>query len=215
MAKTEPKKNAEAKQKVADEKATKQKAKKQQQTANDKAKIKSMLSKIADPSQNIHKTVCLNAGILPSTPYSIKFCKWLQDNTVIDENGECDWYTIDDKKNTSIDGKVLKVYKKNWILERSNEKEKKEKEKQEAKEKPDKEKQVGFHNVCGAQNNRCSHSHSLAVPCRLSERILLRSHSHSLLYPGIHGEKLRHCASEHSRNIHSRLCICGGDTRRA
>ena len=148
LAKTEPKKNAEAKQKVADEKATKQEAKKQQQTANDKAKIKSMLSKIADPSQNIHKTVCLKAGILPSTPYSIKFCEWLQDHTVIDENGECDWYTIDEKNNTSIDGKVLKVYKKDWILERSNAKEKqeakekKEKEKQKAKEKPDKEKAV-------------------------------------------------------------------------
>lgn len=137
LEKSEPKKIAEEKQK-AEEKAAKQEAKKQQQNANAKAKIKSMLSKIADPSQNIHKTVCLKAGILPSTPYAIKFCEWLQDHTVIDENGECDWYTIDDNNNTSIDGKVLKVYKKDWILERANAK---EKEKQEAKEKKDKEKQ--------------------------------------------------------------------------
>lgn len=120
LAKEESKKIAEEKQKAADEKAAKDEAKKQQKNANAKAKIKSMLSKIADPSQNIHKTVCLKAGILPSTPYAIKFCEWLQLNTEIDENtGECDWYTIDEKNNTDIDGKVLKVYKKNWILERS------------------------------------------------------------------------------------------------
>ena len=150
LEKSEPKKIAEEKQKAEEEKAAKQEAKKQQQNTNAKAKIKSMLSKIADPSQNIHKTVCLKAGILPSTPYAIKFCEWLQDHTVIDENGECDWYTIDDSNNTSIDGKVLKVYKKDWILERANAKEKekqeakekKEKEKQEAKEKVDKEKAV-------------------------------------------------------------------------
>lgn len=120
LAKKEPKKIAEAKQKAADEKAAKKEAKQQQKNANAKAKIQSMLSKIADPTQNIHKTVCLKAGILPSTPYAIKFCEWLQSHTEIDETtGECDWYTIDEKNNTDIDGKVLKVYKKDWILERS------------------------------------------------------------------------------------------------
>lgn len=98
------------KQLTAEEKAAKEKA---------AAKIKSMLSKIADPKENIHKTVCIKAALLPSTGHAIKFCEYLQNNTILNDDGTCDWYIIDDNNNTKIDGKELKRIKKDWVLERA------------------------------------------------------------------------------------------------
>ena len=95
---------------TAEENAAKEKA---------AAKIKSMLSKIADPKENIHKTVCIKAALLPSTGHAIKFCEYLQNNTILNDDGTCDWYIIDDNNNTKIDGKELKRIKKDWVLERA------------------------------------------------------------------------------------------------
>lgn len=87
-----------------------------------KAKIQEMLNKISDPAENIHKTVCLKAAVLPGTSYAINFCIYLQENTTINSDGTCDWYTIDENNNTKINASVLKTIKKEWLLERASQK---------------------------------------------------------------------------------------------
>jgi len=109
-------KNSQAAKEAADTK------KKEEKRSAAKAKIKDLLSKIDQPIENIHKTVCLKAGILPSTPYAIKFCEWLKNNTEINEDGTCDWYKISDNDNTKIDKNALKEKKKEWLLFRASSK---------------------------------------------------------------------------------------------
>lgn len=106
-------KNSQVAKEAADAK------KKEEKQSAAKAKIKDLLSKIDQPIENIHKTVCLKAGILPSTPYAIKFCEWLKNNTEINEDGTCDWYKITDNDNTKIDKNALKEKKKEWLLYRA------------------------------------------------------------------------------------------------
>lgn len=84
-----------------------------------KEKIEANIKLMLNPEENIHKTVCLKAGILPSTPYALKFCQWLSDNTEYDENGNCDWYIITESGSSKIDNKILKKYKKSWLIERA------------------------------------------------------------------------------------------------
>ncbi len=109
-------KNSQAVKEAADAK------KKEENRSAAKAKIKDLLSKIDQPIENIHKTVCLKAGILPSTPYAIKFCEWLKNNTEINEDGTCDWYKISDNDNAKIDKNALKEKKKEWLLFRASSK---------------------------------------------------------------------------------------------
>lgn len=130
----EDKLKADDPEKKQQEKEAKDAAKAEAKKSKNEAKIKSNIEKCDDPKENIHKTVCLKAGILPSTPYAIKFCTWLKNYD------DTSWYIIDENNNSKIDSKALKKIKSIYTQERAGEKAEKEAEKEAEKQAKEKEK---------------------------------------------------------------------------
>ena len=83
------------------------------------ADINNIISKITDTESDIHKLVCLKAGMLAGSPNAIKFCEYLSKNTEISVDGKADWISISDSGETKINSTRLKELKNEWILDRS------------------------------------------------------------------------------------------------
>ena len=83
------------------------------------ANINSVISKITDTESDIHKLVCLKAGMLARSSSAIKFCEYLSKNTEISADGKADWISISDSGETKINSTRLKELKNEWILDRA------------------------------------------------------------------------------------------------
>lgn len=83
------------------------------------ADVNSVISKITDTESDIHKLVCLKAGMLAGSPNAIKFCEYLSKNTEISADGKADWISVSNDGKTNINSTRLKELKNEWILDRS------------------------------------------------------------------------------------------------
>ena len=83
------------------------------------ADISNVISKITDTESDIHKLVCLKAGMLAGSPNAIKFCEYLSKNTEISADGKADWISVSNDGKTNINSTRLKELKNEWILDRS------------------------------------------------------------------------------------------------
>ena len=83
------------------------------------ADINNIISKITDTESDIHKLVCLKAGMLAGSSNAIKFCEYLSKNTEISADGKADWISVSDSGETKINSTRLKELKNEWILDRS------------------------------------------------------------------------------------------------
>ena len=81
--------------------------------------INSVISKITDTESDIHKLVCLRAGMLAGSPNAIKFCEYLSKNTEISADGKADWISVSNGGEAKINSTRLKELKNEWILDRA------------------------------------------------------------------------------------------------
>lgn len=75
-----------------------------------------IISKLTDTGSDIHKLVCLKAGMLAGSPNAIKFCEYL---TEISADGNDDWISVSNNGDIKINVDRLKEIKNEWILDRA------------------------------------------------------------------------------------------------